>query len=372
MKTVLITGAGGFIGKNLRAQLELDKNIHILTFDRSNSSKDLRDYISKADFIFHLAGVMRPKDETEFSRVNTDLTAEILAHIDAVNKTIPILITSSIQAELDNPYGVSKRAAEKVVTDWSSETGNPAYVYRLPNVFGKWARPNYSSVVATFCHNIANDLEVTIHEPSKIMQLAYIDDVIDEFIHVMNEAHKVDSDAFLHIEQLHSVSLESLANKIRAFRQAQVEKRLPRLDTLFDSLLYATYSSYSQISDLQFEDQPLPDEFGSSLSIPRTLDPMLFETFISVTKSGMMRTEPEHRSEVQWLLFLDGDASIDLKDHYSDTSVTFSCVGFSSVEVPAGFTYTLTNNSSTHLTVFHQKSVSSPDKLFKIMEVDNE
>ncbi len=196
MKTVLVTGSSGFLGKNLCAQLELIEGIKILRFARSNSLKELTHYIEEADFIFHLAGVNRPKNERDFITDNRDLTETIVALLRGKKSKTPILFTSSIQAELDNPYGNSKLASEKILLNFHKDTDNPIYIYRLPGVFGKWCRPNYNSVVATFCHNISNKLPVKISNLKHEILLVYIDDVVGVFIRHLNQEISPNKDNF--------------------------------------------------------------------------------------------------------------------------------------------------------------------------------
>ena len=182
--SVLVTGSNGFIGKNLIVHLN-ELAINVQTFTRENSTQDLPDLIKKSDFIIHLAGENRPEDEKHFGPVNAGLTDSICESVRSVEKQIPIILVSSTQAILDNAYGKSKLEAELIVKKLKSDTGNPIYIYRLPGVFGKWCKPNYNSVVATFCHNISNNLSIQINDPSFEISLVYIDDVVQEFVKII-------------------------------------------------------------------------------------------------------------------------------------------------------------------------------------------
>ena len=179
---ILITGAKGFVGKNLIWELRNRGYKDLFAYDIDSTEEELTYYAKECDFVYHLAGVNRPKDEKEFMEGNFGFTSVLLQKLRENGNKAPILITSSIQAELDNPYGKSKKAGEDLMFAYGKETGAKAIVYRLPNVFGKWCRPNYNSGVATFCNNIANDLEIKVNDPTVIMNLVYIDDVIEEFI----------------------------------------------------------------------------------------------------------------------------------------------------------------------------------------------
>lgn len=182
MKTVLVTGSRGFIGKNLIVRLQELGNVAIKFFDKEDSIDTLRKFICESDFIFHLAGVNRPEKVEEFEEVNVGLTKDIINLLEETDRKIPVVITSSIQVESDNPYGKSKKRAEDELIKYSKRNSVPVYIYRLPNVFGKWSRPNYNSVVSTFCYNISHNLDIMISDPEKELELVYIDDVVNEFV----------------------------------------------------------------------------------------------------------------------------------------------------------------------------------------------
>ena len=179
MKKVLVTGSDGFLGRNLCVALSRCEGIEILRFDVQNTLAELEQQVAQADFIFHLAGVNRPKDEKEFTEGNADLTRSLCGFAEKYKSRAPILLSSSTQAESENAYGVSKRAAEDTLIDYSRRTGVPVLVYRLPNLFGKWSRPNYNSVVSTFCYNVTHDLPIHVNAPEHTVTFAYVDDVVD-------------------------------------------------------------------------------------------------------------------------------------------------------------------------------------------------
>ena len=182
---ILVTGAKGFIGKNLIAELKNRKYTDVFEFDKDTNPVLLEDYCKKANFVFHLAGVNRPKEQSEFMEENFGFTSKVLDTLKKFKNTCPVMISSSIQAKLDNPYGKSKKAGEDLLFSYSKETGAKVLVYRFPNVFGKWCRPNYNSAVATFCYNIARDLPITVKDPNIIMNLVYIDDVVNELVNAL-------------------------------------------------------------------------------------------------------------------------------------------------------------------------------------------
>ena len=210
---ILVTGAKGFIGKNLIAELRNRKYTEIFEYDRDTDSSLLDEYCKEADFVFHLAGVNRPKEQSEFMEGNFGFTSDLLDSLKEYNNTCPVMISSSIQAELDNPYGESKKAGEDLLFAYGKETGAKVLVYRFPNVFGKWCRPNYNSAVATFCHNIAHSLPIKVNDPSVVMNLVYIDDVIKELINSLDgKENKVDS--FCEVPVVHTITLGEIVDLI--------------------------------------------------------------------------------------------------------------------------------------------------------------
>jgi UDP-2-acetamido-2,6-beta-L-arabino-hexul-4-ose reductase len=230
---VLVTGANGFIGKNLIAHLKERKDVQILIQTKADSLSDFSDKIKAADFIFHLAGINRPLSESEFKTGNSDFTAILSNEVLATGRQIPIVFSSSIQAERDNLYGKSKRDAEDFLKSLSQKTGNPIFIYRLPNVFGKWCRPNYNSVVATFCYNIAHDLPIQVNDPNAPVQLVYIDDVVSSFLKLLDL--RVHHD----VEPIYNITVGQLSDQLRAFKD---KSELPKTDLA--RALYSTYISY--------------------------------------------------------------------------------------------------------------------------------
>ena len=203
---ILVTGAKGFIGKNLISELNNRGYNEIYKFDIDTTQAELEGYTKKCEFVFHLAGVNRPEKEEEFMNGNYGFTSILLNLLKSNNNKSPILITSSIQAKLDNPYGKSKKAGEDLMFNYGIENGVKTLVYRLPNVFGKWCRPNYNSAVATFCNNIANNLPIQINDPNVTMNLVYIDDVVNEFINAL-EGNENNQDQFCYIPTVHTIKL---------------------------------------------------------------------------------------------------------------------------------------------------------------------
>lgn len=244
MKTVLVTGAKGFIGRNLVEALSRQGGIKITSFTAADSITTLGSLLEDADIIYHLAGVNRPVKLEEFARVNTGLTQNIVSLLFEKHKTPVIVMSSSTQAELDNPYGISKKKAEDILIDYGKRTGAPVYIYRLTNVFGKWCRPNYNSVVATFCHNIARGLDITISDRNKVLELVYIDDVISSLLNILNDYDKPVVVPYVTIKRTYKITLGELADKIYKLRDIRKTLKITDISDDFMKCLYATYLSY--------------------------------------------------------------------------------------------------------------------------------
>jgi UDP-2-acetamido-2,6-beta-L-arabino-hexul-4-ose reductase len=240
MKTVLVTGAGGFIGGHLCSRISTTADITLLTFTRDNSEAELAAMLLRSDVVFHLASVMRPEKPVEFDTTNVDMTQWIVNTLQVSSKKPVLVFTSSIQVALDNPYANSKSRAEMSVLRYSEKTGNPCVIYRLPNIFGPNARPNYTSVVATFCYNIAHGIDIDIHDPSKEIDLGYVDSVTDSFTGIINKYPELNGTSYESIET-YPVSLQDLAELLYTFR----ESGAPRSGSKFEKDLYKTYLSYT-------------------------------------------------------------------------------------------------------------------------------
>ena len=239
---VLITGAGGFLGRHLTTALQELKEITLLKCYHDTSEALLYSYLSECDFIFHLAGVNRPLKEEEFMEGNTEFTGKITDYLKLCKKKCPVLYASSIHAEGNTPYGISKRKAENILFDYQNITGGQVYIYRLPNIFGAGARPNYNSVVATFCYNISHGLPITIHNSSTKLTLCYIEDVIEEFLQVLQEK-EYQVVKFYSIKNEYEINLSVLADTLYSFAK---NTKPEECFSEFHRKLYNTYRSYYQ------------------------------------------------------------------------------------------------------------------------------
>lgn len=360
MKTVLVTGAHGFIGSNLCATLELDDQVTILRFGRDNTSKELAEYVGQADFIFHIAGINRPKDDAEFAAGNKELTEQIVALLKDKKQPTPLLLTSSTHAERDSAYGESKKAAEDAVLNWAHEK-NQAYIYRLPNVFGKWSRPNYNSVVSTFCSNIGKGLEITINDPSATLNLVYIDDVVAEFIRAFKGELKPSKDHFYLIPRSFDTTLGELADTLRLFKASRNTLIMPSFENIFHKFLYATYVSYFETDDFSYSLDMKRDDRGWLAEFIKA--PAFGQIFVSRTKPGIARGNHWHHTKVEKFLVIEGKADITFRKLDTDEIITYSVTGDSLevVDIPTGYIHAITNTGNSDLlTLFWANELLDP------------
>lgn len=301
---VLVTGANGFIGKNLICCLEERAHVEVIRFTRKDSITDLPGLVSKVDCIFHLAGINRPQDQKEFIVGNTDLTQAICDAVKVSGRQIPLVYTSSIQVELDNPYGESKRGAEQALLELAGNHDVPIHIFRLPNVFGKWARPDYNSVVATFCHNIAHDLPIRINDPDAVIKLVYIDDVVRHFIAVMDG--QLSDSPFISVEPEYHISVGELAEQLYAFRDSRHTMVTERVGTGLVRALYSTYLSYLPPERFTYEVAKHGDPRGVFVEMLKTKDSGQFSYFTA--HPGITRGGHYHHSKTEKFLVIKGRA----------------------------------------------------------------
>ncbi|PWU67170.1 capsular polysaccharide biosynthesis protein CapF [Gracilibacillus dipsosauri] len=339
---ILITGSNGFIAKNLIAELRNRQYNDLLLFNRDNNLDDLFDYCNEADFIFHLAGVNRPKEESEFLEGNFGLTSLLLDRLIENQNYCPVLITSSIQAELDNPYGRSKKAGEDLIFDYGKKHDVDTYVYRLPNVFGKWCRPNYNSAVATFCHNIANNLPINVNDPNVIMNLVYIDDVINELINALEgKANKIDK--FCEIPTAHKIKLGKIVELIESFKNSRKDRLIPNMSNEFTKKLYSTYLSYLATNDFGYPLEMHVDDRGSFTEFLRTID--RGQVSVNVSKPGITKGEHWHHTKNEKFLVVSGRGVIRFRKIDSDEIIEYFVneEKFEVIDIPVGYTHNIEN-----------------------------
>jgi UDP-2-acetamido-2,6-beta-L-arabino-hexul-4-ose reductase len=338
---VLVTGADGFIGKNLCTRLREIPDTTVVPFTRNNQNSDLRMLVTQADAVVHLAGVNRPTNTDEFTSGNVQLTQDLCAALASLPKAIPFILASSTQAELDNPYGHSKRAAEDIVKLWVQTNKGNARIYRLPGVFGKWARPNYNSVVATFCHNISRDLPIKINDANTHLTLVYIDDVIDAFIKDLT--HSFDGLNNGYVTPEYTTTLGDLAEQIKNFATSRDSLTLSGVGDGLHRALYATYVSYLPVEKFSYPVPAYTDKRGEFVEMLKTEGSGQFSYFTAFP--GVTRGEHYHHSKTEKFLVIRGHALFKFRHIITNESQELSTKGGSPqiVETIPGWSHNITN-----------------------------
>jgi UDP-2-acetamido-2,6-beta-L-arabino-hexul-4-ose reductase len=346
---VLVTGADGFIGKNLVVHLQERPGIEVLRFVRGESFGDLGAKVAQADFVFHLAGVNRPQNETEFAQGNCELTQALCDAIRAAGKPVPVVYTSSIQAERENAYGVSKRGAEDALRALAAETGQPVWIYRLPNVFGKWCRPNYNSAVATFCHNIVNDLPITVNDPAAQLRLVYVDDVAQAFLsHLGAHAQGLQ---FVEISPVYETTVGQLADQLQAFKRSRTDLITEPVGQGLVRALYSTYISYYPAEQFAYPLVKHEDPRGVFVEMLKTRDAGQFSYFTA--HPGITRGGHYHHTKTEKFLVIKGKARFGFR--HIDTGATYEYFTSGAepevVETIPGWSHDITNVGDDEMVV---------------------
>ncbi|WP_458735732.1 UDP-2-acetamido-2,6-beta-L-arabino-hexul-4-ose reductase [Zobellella taiwanensis] len=346
---VLITGAHGFVGQNLVAHLGERADITQVPFTRAHRPADLPALLEGVDFVFHLAGINRPQDPTEFASGNADLTRSLCQAIRESGRAIPVLYTSSIQAEQDNPYGQSKRQAEQALLDLAGQHGSAVHLFRLPNVFGKWARPNYNSAVATFCHNISRDLPIQINDPAAEIRLVYIDDVISHFVAVMEG--KLAGNPFVEVAPEYRITVGELAGQLQRFRDSRTSLVSERVGTGLVRALYSTYLSYLPPERFTYPVPKYGDERGVFVEMLKTPDAGQFSFFTA--HPGITRGGHYHHSKTEKFLVIKGRACFRFRHIVSGEFYELFTSGEQPeiVETVPGWTHDVTNVGNDEMVV---------------------
>lgn len=345
--TVLVTGAQGFMGKNLLLRLS-ELGIKALSYTRESQPSDLPALLEQADFVFHLAGINRPQTDAEFQIGNADLTQLLCEAVLQSQKKIPILFTSSTQVEQNNPYGLSKERAEHALLKAHQEHDLPVYLYRLPNVFGKWCRPHYNSAVATFCHNITHNLPIHINDPDSPLSLVYIDDVIDEFLHVL-EARP--SPGFRTVSPVYQTRVGEIAASLHAFHQNRENLVIPPVGTGLLRALYSTYVSYYSPQDFSYFIPQYGDERGVFVEMLKTTDSGQISFFTA--PPGATRGEHYHHSKTEKFLVIKGQARFEFRQVLTGEYVEIEVSGAlpQIVETIPGWAHNISNTGTDEMMV---------------------
>lgn len=353
---LLITGAAGFMGRNLAATLKAEGYTNLLLYDLASAPGSLEEYAAKACFVFHLAGVNRPSENEEYYTGNSGLTQQLLAALKNAGNKAPVLLSSTAQAGNGTDYAKSKEEAETAVFSHGKENGSPVFVYRLAGVFGKWSRPDYNTVVATFCHNIARGLPIVVRDPGFTLPLCYIDDVVSAFMKNMT-GYAADPenfgpgkpDEFLGIEPTYEITLGWLAGTIRSFAKTRESFGLPEVGNPLTAKLWATYQSFVPPGNHAYPLKMHVDEQGSFTEFVRTHN--YGQVSVNVAKPGITKGNHWHNTKNEKFLVVSGKALIRIRSIDSDVITEYPVSGdtLEVVDIPPGATHNIENVGDTDL-----------------------
>jgi len=361
VRRILITGGRGFLGRNLAAHLQERKDCAIRILDQDDSVDDLRAWALEADIVFHLAGVNRPQNEQEFEIGNAGLTEQMCQFLRDAGHAPKIIFSSSIQADLENPYGASKAKAENILRRFASDTGACVRIYRLKNLFGKWCRPNYNSVTATFCHNIANDLPIAISNPSHEVELSYVDDVVRSFL-VEIDGPQSSLPAGEEIPS-YKIQLGDLAGRVQQFHDMGNSLTVPDFADWFNKALFATYLTYVPSTARQHNLEIKSDVRGNLAEFIKQSH--FGQIFVSRTKPGVTRGNHYHHTKTEKFLVLEGTGLIRMRPIESEVIEEYLVSGadYQVIDIPAGFTHSITNVGTGELvTLFWSSEIFNPNR----------
>ena len=381
---ILVTGANGFVGKNLCATLyniadgkdkshNIDPDITVLEYDIDTDPALLDAYCRECDFVFHLAGVNRPQNTEEFMEGNFGFTSTLIDTLKKHNNKCPIMISSSIQAALDNPYGLSKKAGEDLMFSYAKETGADVLVYRLPNVFGKWCRPNYNSAVATFCNNIANDLPIRVNDRSVNMTLVYIDDVVDELVRALCGKENREGD-YCKVPVEHKITLGEIVDLIYSFKNQPETLVVPEIPLgSFEKKLYSTYLSYLPKEKVSFPLKMNVDARGSFTELLKTEKCGQFS--VNISNPGITKGQHWHNTKWEFFIVVSGKGLIQQRKIGTEEVMNFEVNGekIEAVHMLPGYTHNIINLSDTEplVTVMWANESfdpNKPDTFFEVVE----
>jgi UDP-2-acetamido-2,6-beta-L-arabino-hexul-4-ose reductase len=359
---VVVTGSAGFVGRNLMAQFSAQKEHEALGFDVGYDEAALEAALAKADFVFHLAGVNRPQDPSEFDTGNRGFTEHVLDLLEKHNRAVPVVITSSIQAALDNPYGASKKGAEELAFAWAKRVQGEVLVYRLPNLFGKWCRPNYNSVTATFCYNIARGLPIQVSDPDKKLELVYIGDLLQEFMLALAGKPHVGADGYCFVPTVYTITVGELAGMLQSFRRNREDLYLPNFANPLVRAMYATYVSYLPENEFAYKPEMKLDNRGGLAELLK--QPGFGQIFVSHTKPGFTRGNHWHHTKVEKFIVVAGEALIKFRKVDGSEVYEYPVSGsdMTIVDIPTGYTHSITNiGEADVITLFWSDEVFNPE-----------
>ena len=379
--SILITGAKGFVGKNLVENLKnirdgkdrvhkLPSDLEILKYDIDNTEIELEEYCKKADFVFNLAGVNRPKDNSEFMKGNFGFGEKLLNLLKKYKNNCPVMLSSSVQATLEgryagSEYGKSKLAGEELFKDYGKETGSRVLIYRFPNLFGKWCRPNYNSAVATFCNNIANNLSIQVNDRNTELNLVYIDDLVEELLRAINGNETKDEKGYCYVPEVHHVTLGEIVDLLYEFKESRKNLFIPNMtEGSFSKKLYSTYLSYLDPKDFSYSLKMNEDNRGSFTEIVKSLD--RGQVSINISKPGITKGQHWHNTKNEKFLVVAGEGIIQLRKIGANEIVEYKVSGkeMTVVDMIPGYTHNIINTSETEnlVTVMWCNECFNPEK----------
>ncbi|QNM14782.1 capsular polysaccharide biosynthesis protein CapF [Fusobacterium hominis] len=361
---ILITGAKGFVGRNLVENLKnirdgkdkthnISRDLEILEYDIDNTLEQLDEFCKKADFVFNLAGVNRPKNKEEFIEGNFGFASTLLENLKKYRNNCPVMLSSSIQATLEgryagSDYGKSKLAGEELFKEYSKETGAKVLIYRFPNLFGKWCRPNYNSAVATFCNNIANGLPIQVNDRNTELELVYIDDLVEELLRAIENNETKDEYGYCYVPEIHRASLGEIVDLLYSFKESRKNLFIPNLtEGSFEKKLYSTYLSYLDPKDFSYKLKMNVDNRGSFTELVKSLD--RGQISINISKPGITKGQHWHNTKTEKFIVVAGTGIIQLRKIGTDEIVEYRVSGeeITVVDMIPGYTHNIINLSET-------------------------
>jgi UDP-2-acetamido-2,6-beta-L-arabino-hexul-4-ose reductase len=338
-------------------------DLEVFRYDLGNDETELRAWLDQADVVFHLAGINRPQSANQYETGNAHFTARICEILRQAGRTPKIVMSSSIQAELDNPYGISKRHAEEALREFAGTTGAAVVIYRLKNVFGKWCRPNYNSVTATFCHNIAHDLPISISDPAKEIELVYVDDVIERFLGELKGFSGPQSCFAADTIPSARITLGDIAGRIQVYHDMKNSLMVPDFSERFNQRLYATYLSYVEPGEREYGLNIKSDARGNLAEFIKSRH--FGQIFVSRTHSGITRGNHYHHSKTEKFFVIAGEGLIRMRHIEGGDVIEYRVRGeeYRVIDIPPGYTHSITNvGQGEMITLFWASEVLDPDR----------
>lgn len=370
---VLVTGANGFIGKNLIAELVRREGIEVLPYDIDTPVDKLAEYCSECEFVYNLAGINRPEHVEEFMEGNFGFATMLVEALKQAGNICPIMNSSSIQAALENPYGKSKKAGEDMMFSYGQQTGAHVYIYRFPNVFGKWCRPNYNSAVATFCYNIAHNLPIQVNDRSTVMHLVYIDDVVEELLQALDGHPHVNADGYCYVPIEHEITLGEIVILLYSFKESRSNLMIPDMtEGGFEKKLYSTYLSYLPEKDFSYPLTMHEDYRGSFTEILKSVD--RGQVSINISKPGITKGNHWHHTKNEKFVVVSGRGLIRFRRYGSEEIIECHVSGdkLEVVDIPTGYTHSIINEGDTDLVTLmwcnECFNPGKPDTMYELVE----